>query len=268
MLPQKEDASPTPTSDWFDDPSFWERFAPIMFGPDRWAEVPAVVDGIQRLSGIARDSAAFLSGSVPRVLDLCCGPGRIAVELATRGWKTTGVDITSSYLDAARESANDAGTELELILQDARGFVRLSSFDLALNLFISFGYFENPADDALLARNVRNSLVPGGVFIIETLGKEIAVRDFTEGEWFERGGYTVLTEYEVVDSWNALRNRWVLIKDGARFERIYDQRLYSGTELRRLLLDAGFSSVDLFGEWDGAPYDEKARMLIAVARVV
>jgi SAM-dependent methyltransferase len=251
--------------EWFSDAAFWERFAPIMFDPERWAEVPAVADGIEKLSGLSPRSAS--SGKAERrALDLCCGMGRVSVELASRGWKTTGVDITASYLDAARESAEDERVEIEFLQEDVRRFVRPSAFDVALNLYISFGYFDDPADDLLTARNARESLAPGGCFIVETLGKEVAVRDFTDGEWFERGGYTVLTEFSCVDSWAALRNRWILLKDGDRFERSFDQRLYSGTELRRLLRDAGFSSVDLYGEWDGSPYDEKARILIAVGR--
>lgn len=247
--------------EWFSDASFWERFAPIMFDPARWAEVPAVADGVERLSG--RKPAP---GAAPRALDLCCGTGRITVELAVRGWRTVGVDITASYLDAARESAEDEGVGIEFVLQDVRRFVRPAAFDLALNLYVSFGYFGDPEDDALLARNARASLAPGGCFIVETLGKETAARDFVEGEWFERDGCTVLTEFACVDSWAALRNRWILLRDGERFERSFDQRLYAGTELRRLLLEAGFSAVELYGDWDGSPYDRKARVLIAVAR--
>jgi len=255
-------ASDKEKEEWFAEESFWDRFAPVMFDSDRWAEVSAVVDGIESLSG-KRPSA---DAAAPRALDLCCGMGRVSLELASRGWKTTGVDITDSYLKAAEESADDEGLAIEFVREDVRRFVRSRSYDLAVNLFISFGYFDDPADDLAFARNARESLAAGGVFIVETLGKEIAVRDFTEGEWFERGGGIVLTEYSVVDSWNALRNRWILLKDGERFERTYDQRLYAGTELRALLLRAGFSSVELYGEWDGAPYDQKARMLIAVAR--
>jgi SAM-dependent methyltransferase len=249
--------------EWFSDEAFWERFAPIMFDPDRWAEVPAVADGIERLCGRAGSGTA---PGRPRALDLCCGMGRISVELARRGWRVSGVDITRSYLEAARELADAEEAEVEFLREDARAFVRPGAFDVALNLYVSFGYFDDSADDLRMARNARESLAPGGCFIIETLGKEVAVRDYSGGEWFERGGYTVLTDYEVVDAWAALRNRWILIKDGERFERSFDQRLYAGTELRRLLLEAGFSSVELYGDWDGSPYDEKARVLISVAR--
>ena len=254
--------------EWFEEAEFWERYAPIMFDSDRWAEVPAVVDGIARLTGIGPSPDAASGGreGPSRVLDLCCGTGRVAVELASRGYATTGVDITEAYLRAAAESCDDEGVRVELVREDARRFLRSASFDLAVNLYYSFGYFNDPSDDALLARNVRSSLATGGAFVIETVGKEIAMRDFTDGEWFDREGYTVLTEFTPVDSWSALRNRWILIKGAERIERSFDQRLYAATELRRLLLEAGFSSVQVYGDWDGTPYDQKARVLITVAR--
>lgn len=246
---------------WFNDESFWERFAPVMFDPVRWAEVPAVAEGIAALYG-----RSFGDGGPVRAVDLCCGPGRLTVELALRGWELTGVDITASYLAAAKESADAASVALELVQEDVRNFRRPGQYDLALNLYTSFGYFEDPADDLLFARNALSSLRPGGAFVIETLGKEIAVRDFTEGEWFDRGPYTVLTEYEVVDAWAGLRNRWILIDGARRTERSFVQRLYAATELRRLLLDAGFSAVELYGDWDGRPYGRDAVNLIALGR--
>lgn len=247
----------SPGSEWFEEEEFWDRFAPIMFDEDRWAEVPAVVDGLTRLCSIPPGA---------RVLDLCCGMGRIAVELALRGHPVTGVDLTTSYLEAARESAASEDVEIEFLHGDVRRFSRPKTFDLALNLYTSFGYFSDPGDDLRLAQVALESLKSGGAFVIETLGKEVAVREFTEGEWFDRGGYTVLTEYSVVDAWAALRNRWIILRGADRFERSFDQRLYAGTELRSLLLEAGFSSVELFGDWDGHPYDQKARVLIAIAR--
>ena len=250
-------------SEWFRDASFWERFAPVLFDENRWAEVPSVADGLARLSGVRPRRED--DGKKARVLDLCCGTGRIAVELAVRGYSVTGVDITASYLEAARESARAAGVKLELVREDVRRYGSTVPFDLAVNLYISFGYFAARADDLAFARAARACLADGGRFVVEALGKEVAIRDFTEGEWFERGGGLVLTEYEAVDSWASIRNRWIFIKDGERFERSFDQRLYSAVELRALLLEAGFSSVACFGDWDGSPYDRKARVLIAVA---
>jgi len=270
--------------EWFNDSGFWNNYAPIIFDDKHWSEVPEVADSVTRLaglrlypSGVLAHGSASHTGGGPRALDLCCGMGRIAAELARRGFSVTGVDITESLLETAREDAAYDGLDIEYVQADARTFVRPDFFDTAVNLYISFGYFENPDDDLKLARNVHESLKPGGSFIIETLGKEIAVRDFTPGEWFERAGYTVLTEYEAVDSWAALKNRWVLIRNSSaaetessaqpsRIEKTFTQRLYAATELRALLFKAGFACVELYGGWDERPYDQNAEILIAVGR--
>lgn len=252
--------------DWFTDTGFWEEYAPIMFDDAHWAEVPEVADGVTRLARLDLYSPKSGAAAGPRLLDLCCGFGRISAELARRGFAVTGVDITESYLRTAREDAASETIEIEYLNADARSFRRPGFFDVAVNLYISFGYFEKTEDDIAMLENIHESLRPGGTCIIETLGKEIAVRDFVEAEWFERAGWTVLTEYEPVDSWTRLKNRWILIKEGRRIEKIFTQRLYAASELRRLLLDAGFASVDMYGDWDESAYDQRAAKLIAVGR--
>jgi SAM-dependent methyltransferase len=250
-----------------------------MFDDKRWAEVPEVADGITRLAHLplyeADSDATSFVGRVfsagneggPKIADLCCGFGRITLELARRGFLATGVDITPAYLSSARDAAAYERLDVEFVESDVRVFKRPAAFDIAVNIYISFGYFKDPADDVLFARNAFDSLKPGGSFIIETLGKEIAVRDFVEAEWFERAGFLVLTEYEALDSWGSLQNRWVLIDNaGRRVERIFSQRLYAASELRALLLKAGFDSVEIYGDWDESVYDQRAKKLIAVGR--
>jgi len=273
--------------EWFNDDDFWKYYAPIIFDEKRWSEVGEVADSVTRLAGLSlygdsamssdKANAETSTGIVgPRVLDLCCGMGRITAELSRRGFSATGVDFTAPYLEAAREDAIYESLDIEYVQADVRTFMRPLFFDTAVNLYVSFGYFEDPADDLLVARNAFESLKPGGSFIIETLGKELAVRDFTPGEWFERAGFTVLTEYEAVDSWAALKNRWILIRNPgsgpeaealpARIEKTFTQRLYSATELRFLLHQTGFSSVEIYGGWDERAYDQDADMLIVVGR--
>jgi len=259
---------PVTNSEWFKESDFWEQFAPIMFDDAHWVEVPAVADGITRFAGMdfyGENPEVFLK-SPPKALDICCGFGRISAELSRMGYAVTGVDITESYLRTAREEAAYENLEIEYIHSDAREFTRSDFFDVALNLYNSFGYFTDQSDDLRIARNACNSLKKGGSFIIDIYGKEITVRDFVEAEWFERAGFTVLTEYKVSDSWTFLYNRWILIKDGIKIEKIFSYRLYSAAELRSLLLEAGFSKVDIYGGWDGCPYDQYAKRLIVIGR--
>jgi SAM-dependent methyltransferase len=252
-------------AEWFNDVDFWEQYAPIMFDDAHWEEVPEVADGVTSLARLNQYGESPLTDS-PKILDLCCGFGRMSAELARRGFAVTGVDITKSYLKTAKEEAALEELNIEYVNADARDFVRPVFFDAAVNLYISFGYFENQRDDKRLIANVYESLKPGGSFIIETMGKEIAVRDFVEAEWFERAGFMVLTEYEPLDSWALLKNRWILIKDGIKIEKTFTQRLYAASELRSLLLEAGFKNIEIYGDWDESVYDNSAAKLIVVGR--
>ena len=253
-------------SEWFEDEEFWTEYAPIMFDEARWAEVPGVVDAIERLARPAPGAS---------VLDACCGPGRHSLELASRGYRVTGIDITEAYLAAARESAlaGADGTrgareiEARFLRADIRDFVADEPFDLAINLYTSFGYFADPAEDLKALRRIRAALKAGAALVLETTGKETAARDFIHGESFERGGWEVRTEFEVVGAWEGLRNRWILSRGREVVDRSFVLRLYSGSELKGSLLDAGFSEVCIMGGVDGSPYDQRASSLVALATV-
>ena len=248
-------------NDWFENESFWVQYAPIMFDTSRWKEASAVAEGIFKLVGAGRSPQEL------KIFDAGCGLGRIAVELAVLGAQVTGVDLIKPFLDAAAEAAAAENVTIEWVQADLREFVRPAAFDIAVNMYTSFGYCKTIEDDALIIRNIAQSLKTGGCFVLEMVGREIAVRDFTAGEWFERGGYTVLTEFTVEGAWEGLRSHWQLYsKDGLRADHTFVQRLYAATELRQLMLSAGFTSVEIYGDFDRSPYNERARTMILVGR--
>ena len=248
-------------NDWFEDERFWVQYAPIMFDAPRWAEAPAVAEGILKLAGDGRKPQDL------RILDAGCGLGRIAVELAACGAQVTGVDLIKPFLDAAADAAFAEGVSIEWVQADLRHFVRPAAFDIAVNMYTSFGYCKTVEEDAQILRNIVQSLKPNGCFILEMLGREIAVRDFTAGEWFERAGYTVLTDFSVEGAWEGLRSHWQLYtKEGLKADHTFVQRLYAATELRQLMLSAGFRSVEIYGDFDRSSYNERARTMILAAR--
>lgn len=253
--------------DWFENESFWAQYSPVLFDAQRWAEAPNVAEGVLRIIGANPAHRGENDAPGPSILDAGCGPGRIAVELAARGARVTGVDLIRPFLNAALESAQVEGVELDLEQADLRTFVRPEAFDAAVSLYTSFGYCDTIEEDMQILKNIALSVKKGGWFILEMTGREIAVRDFTEGEWFERGGFTVLTEFSVVGAWEGLRSRWMLIDgNGRKIDHEYVQRLYSAIELKRLMLASGFNSVEMYGDFDFSPYNEKARTMVLVAR--
>jgi SAM-dependent methyltransferase len=244
--------------EWHEDDRFWESFAPAMFTPERLAAAPGEVTSVLALVRTPPGAA---------ILDLACGPGRHALELARRGFRVTGVDRTRVHVARARAAAAAEGLPVELLEGDMRAFVRPESFDLAVSLFTSFGYFRDPSDDRRVIENVARSLRPGGAFVIDVVGKEVLARIFQPRDWHELAdGALWLEERDVDSGWSWMRNRWILIRDGRREEFVIELRLYSAAELGALLRDAGFASAEPFGSIRGTPYDEKAERLVIVAR--
>lgn len=98
-----------------------------------------------------------------RVLDLCCGTGRIAAALAERGFRVTGIDGSEEMLRLARGNAPTA----EFIAADARAFDLPASFDGVVSLFDSLNHILSAADLAQVFRNVHAALVEGGRFVFD-----------------------------------------------------------------------------------------------------
>lgn len=248
-----------PDKEWFENQDFWVNYAPIMFDEQQWAQAPGVAEQCIQIAGLQKSS---------RILDACCGLGRISIELAVRQMDVTGVDITQPFLDAAKETADDEGVKLTLINHDMRTFTTKEPFDAAVNIYNSFGYCNTIAEDTLILKSIYNSLRKGGTFILECISREIAVQYYTDGEWFDRAGKTVLTQFSVQGAWEGLVSRWILIdkQDGSRIEHTFTQRLYSAAELRDRLLSIGFSSAEVYGGFELTPYDHSAKTMVIVAK--
>jgi len=230
--------------------------APKIFGEGHWKSALAEVENVISLLKI--DPGAY-------VLDLCCGPGRHSLELARRGFQVTGVDRTSKYIEEARQRAEAEGLNVELLQEDMRRFCRPEAFDAALNLYTSFGYFENQEENRQVLKNIHSSLKKGGKLVIDMMGKEVLARIFRERDWYEENGIIFLEERKLSSGWSWIENRWIMIKGEERKEFTLSHRLYSGAELSLLLSESGFNSVELFGDLSGMPYDNAAKRLVALA---
>ena len=205
-------------TEWHEQDDFWKATEKWMFSESHWERAPQQVEGVIALLGIE-------PGAV--VLDLGCGPGRHSLELARRGFKVTGVDRTASHLDRARASAQAEGLDTEFVQEDMRVFCRPATFDGAINLFTTFGYFEDPAEDRKVVANLYQSLKPGGAVALDTIGKEVLARIFQERGWNERDGALWLQERKVSPGWGWMNVRWIFIKGTERREFTLGKSFYS-----------------------------------------
>jgi len=241
---------------WYNQDSYWMTFEPMLFHQKRLADTAVQVDGIINLLNIEAGA---------KILDLCCGIGRHSLEFARRGYQVTGVDRTKFYLDKAERQAKAEDLEIEFINEDMRAFSRNNAFDVVINMFTSFGYFEDADDDRRVVENVYRSLKSNGKFLIEVMGKELIARDFRERDWNEFNDFIILEERKLLNNWEKIESRWIVVKDDQQVEHKFVLRLYSALELSSLLKQCGFSNVEVYGSLEGIDYDHRAKKLIALA---
>ena len=244
--------------EWFEDDAFWENFGPFMFSEERVKAARAEVDALLTLMDLAPGG---------HVLDLPCGVGRHSIEFARRGFQVTAVDRTTRYLDAAKNQAAAENLAIEFVQSDMRLFERPNFFDGAINLFTSFGYFDDPSDDLMVARNFASSFKPGARLVVDMNGKEVIARKFRDRDWHHQpDGSLMLEERKVIGAWQRIENHWILLRGADRREGNFTVRLYSGVEFAALLKRAGFGDVAIYGSLTATPYDQNAERLVAVAR--
>ena len=248
---------PAVTGAWHETDETWENLGPVLFTRRRWERAEVEVGLLIALLG--------LSGT-ERILDIPCGTGRHTLELSRRGYRVTGVDRTESYLAEARRRSDDNGLDVEWVRADMRSFSRPEAFDVVLNMYTSFGYFEDAADDRLAAQVFLDALKSGGRLMMELHGKENLAAGFQPRDWVELDdGLLLLESRAITDHWRSVHNRWIVIREGGRHEIEFSLRLYGAGELIDLLRDVGFAEIAAFGNLEGDPYDEHARRLVLVA---
>jgi SAM-dependent methyltransferase len=242
---------------WHDKDDFWEKMAPFLFPEERWEVTQEEVDKILGLLDLEAEAT---------ILDLGCGPGRHSLEFARRGFQVTGVDRTSAFLQQGREKAEEGGLQVEFIQEDMRDFVKPGTFDAAISMFTSFGYFEDHDENLKVLRNVRTSLKEDGKVLVDVMGKEILARIFQPQGWQERGGRFWLQGRDIIENWSKIENRWIVMDGEGRYEISFKHWLYSGVELSNMLQEAGFMHVTCYGDLSGSEYGPQARRLVCIGQ--
>ena len=241
---------------WYEQDGFWETFAPALFTSERILSAKQEVEQILSLLKLQPGTS---------ICDLCCGVGRHSLELVRLGYCVTAVDRTALYIEQAKKKAGEQQLNIRFVQEDMRSFCEPNAFDAVINVFTSFGYFEEAADDKQVLENVYNSLKAGGKFLIDIMGKEVLARIFQEKKWREEDGVIILEEAKLAEDWSSVDSRWIIITDGRLDECRFSLRLYSATQLSELLKSCGFGRVEVYGDLSGLPYDKTAKRLVVVA---
>lgn len=206
-----------------------------------------------------------------KILDLACGYGRHSIELARRGYKVTGVDINSSLLKEAKRLARKSGVTITWVESDMRNLPFKESFDFILNLFTSFGYFDNDEDDKLIVQKVAQALKPGGQFVLDVDSRDSFVRNFTKIKCRKSSDDAIVLierKFNFAES-RIYAERTRISASGKRKKEYPTLRIYTLTELIALCQSEGLTFMEAYGAYDGQKisFDSERCIVISEKRI-
>lgn len=239
----------------------------IMFG---WkTNTKAEVDQILRNLKLSRGA---------RVLDLACGQGRHSIELARRGYHVTGLDYSPLLLSQAVHTAKklDPTTRPNFIEGDMRKlgeFFSPGTFDLVINLWNAWGYFDKRSDDRKVLKGISRILRPGGAVVINTLNESGVMHRLKTAapRWHREGkGRYFLQDISYHPKSKKIEADWILLAPRAGIEKHYSftQNVYSTRHFREELSKTGMKIEKLWGLLEGTPYSKESWHQTFVARKV
>lgn len=199
------------------------------------------------------------------VLDLCCGIGRHAIELARRGYRVTGLDYTPGYLETARRKAKEVGVKIKFIRGDMRRIPGEKQFDVVINIFTSFGFFEKDAENFKVLSSVSRCLMPGGKFLLDTMNRDWLIKNFQEMRWSDGSYGTVLEKSSLDPREDLVATKFIWLRNGERTEHDIQLKLYPYSTYKRELKRQGLFITDGFGDFDGNEFSIDSRRMIIIA---
>jgi SAM-dependent methyltransferase len=211
--------------------------------------------------------AELLPAPPARVLDVACGQGRHSIRLARRGYEVVGIDASASFLATARAAATGVPVAVEFVESDMRDLGYDQEFDVALSLFTSWGYFDDETNQHVLDRIAR-SLRPEGRLIIDLVHRDWLMRVYQPKDWveFDDGSFAVANRaFDPIAGVNTVTHRWRTTTGETR-ERQHRLRIYTATELDRMLRQSGLVPLDWYGGFDLIAFGAGTRRLLVIAK--
>jgi SAM-dependent methyltransferase len=256
-LPTRPDARRTAPSAWwrtYFDAGYLREYQPLFDLTEDRAQVARLVELL-----------ALPSGS--RVLDLACGQGRHAHLLAEAGFDVDGLDLSAYLLAVARKRGS--GKRLRYTRGDMR---RLPArwtrrFDAVVNLFSSFGFFDDAGDDARVISECARVLKPGGLMVWQGASRDGVMAKFLETDWWPTPSGMIVAqdrEFDPLSGFLSIHSTW---QRGRRTERRSHRiRLYTATRLAELMRDAGLVVEQAWESFTDAPLTRQSSEMLLIAR--
>lgn len=204
-----------------------------------------------------------------KILDVPCGYGRHAVELARRGYRVVGIDLSRAMIAEARKRWRKR-KNLRFVLNDMRRLKASGEFDAVVNMYTSFGYF-SPRENVAVLRRLTRALRPGGLLLIDHRDPAHDGR-LPQRLWYPAGPHRYVLEDRRFDRrTNVTRSTWLIVPAGGRrvIRKTTRFQEYTLPQWRRMFRRVGLRFVKAYSGYDGRTYRpvSKRRLIVVGARL-
>jgi SAM-dependent methyltransferase len=201
-----------------------------------------------------------------RIADLPCGPGRHSIAFADLGALVAGLDISQVMIDRAEKSATSLIPRPRFLKGDLRALPFTSEFDLVVNLFTSFGYFEDETENEQVFSELSRVLIPGGTLLIDVINSPWLLEHFTPENLIKTSSLEAVIHKELIHGGRRITKQIHLTRNGESRDIMEAVNLYDTEDLNSLAARHGLAPFDLWGNYDGAPYSKNSPRLVFLAR--
>ncbi len=188
------------------------------------------------------------------ILDAACGAGRHCINLALWGFNVTGFDLSKSLLKKAKSDAALQKIEIDLFCADIRKIYLCKKFDLILNLFTSFGYFNNDEENFCFVRTAYNLLNKNCYYVLDYLNANFVINNLVP-ETIKEAKNKKIVELRRIENGRVVKE--ITIQNGAKKNSYLESvQLYSKEKIIAEFEKIGFNFDKLFGDYEGSVFNE------------
>tara|TARA_B100000768_G_C11248537_1_gene362941 strand:- start:760 stop:1503 length:744 start_codon:yes stop_codon:yes gene_type:complete len=185
------------------------------------------------------------------VLDLACGKGRHSIFLNSLGFNVKGIDLSKKSIENASANATNS---LSFEVHDMRTIYD-SQFEVVLNLFTSFGYFDNEFDNQNVIRSIKSSLKPNGIGVIDFMNSTQVIENLIATNSYTADSLTFNLKRDYT---NGFINKSIEVVDNNQILHFKEKvRAYTFEDFKSMLSVAGLHLLDCFGSYKLDPYNKK-----------
>lgn len=198
-----------------------------------------------------------------KILDLACGKGRHSKYLAQKGFDVTGVDLSANSINTAKASENEM---LHFHKKDMRENLGQGEYNVVMNLFTSFGYFDDPTDNVKVLKAIKNSLKTDGIAVIDYFNAQKAISALPFSETKEINGLQFEISKKLI---NDKIIKKIIVNDFGHKSEYYEKvSAFMTIDFKSMFAESGLKIIDHFGDYQLNAFSEQSDRNIFVLKAI